>query len=123
MGEETSEEHKPVFFFYDDEGFVNISYDFTIASNSEDGGCMLTTTTLNFVDDAKVTPSQLASQKWSMAWDAFLPEEFAARETLDEHGVETRKWEKVTDLRITVVHGLSDAEPSMALALRRLDKR
>ena len=61
-----------------------------------------------------LAPTQLSSDQWISAKVATLEPQFtSARE-------EGSAWVDVPDMRITAVHGLHDAEPSMAAALRQL---
>ena len=66
-----------------------------------------------------LAPTQLASNQWKSTVITTLGPQFAsapARYT----GVVPGVWVDVPDMRGTVLHGLDDAEPAMAAALRQL---
>jgi hypothetical protein len=60
-------------------------------------------------------PTQLLSNKWKSAKSATLGPQFASA-----GGTEENPWVEVPDMRVTAVHGLDDAVPAMAAALRQL---
>ena len=71
-----------------------------------------------------LSPTQLLSNNWMSNQYATLGPQFAsaAQVSSDPEHIETEMgvWVKVPDMRVTAVHGLDDAEPAMAAALRHL---
>ena len=77
----------------------------------------------NSVENSDVmAPTQLLSNKWESNKSATLGPQYtsaAARYTA-AGGTDEEPWVEVPDMRVTAVHGLDDAEPAMAAALRQL---
>jgi len=63
-----------------------------------------------------LAPTQLLSNKWKSHKFATLGPQF----TSAPHSGTGAAWVDVPDMRVTAVHGLDDAEPTMAAALRQL---
>jgi len=64
--------------------------------------------------------NQLLSNKWMSSVYATLGPQFtSAPQYASGAGVQAT-WVTVPDMRVTAVHGLDDAEPAMAAALRHL---
>jgi len=75
----------------------------------------------NMVETPKVlAPTQLRSNKWSSHKAATLGPQFTSAPQYDSNNGIQAIWVDVPDMRITAVHGLDDAEPAMAAALRQL---
>ena len=62
-----------------------------------------------------LAPTQLLSSKWRSAEAVTLGPQFTSA-----GGTEDNCWVDVPGMRVTAVHGLDDAEPAMAAALRQL---
>ena len=62
-----------------------------------------------------LAPTQLRSNKWQSDETATLGPQYTSA-----GGTEEDPWVDVPDMRVTAVHGLDDAEPAMAAALRQL---
>jgi len=62
-----------------------------------------------------LAPTQLLSKKWKSNKTVTLGPQYTSAGGTDEN-----PWVEVPDMRVTVVHGLDDAEPAMAAALRQL---
>ena len=63
-----------------------------------------------------MAPTQLLSNKWKSNQHATLGPQFTSAIGTDE----SQPWVPVPDMHVTAVHGLDDAEPAMATALRQL---
>jgi len=63
-----------------------------------------------------LAPTQLPSDKWRSFKSATLGPQFASAPHIGTGAA----WVEVPDMRVTAVHGLDDAEPTMAAALRQL---
>ena len=65
-------------------------------------------------------PTQLLSNKWMSSKKATLGPQFTSAPKYASAAGNRAFWVDVPDMRITAVHGLDDAEPAMAAALRQL---
>ena len=66
-----------------------------------------------------LAPTQLLSNKWCSSKDATLEPQFTSAPQFDNADL-VGAWVDVPGMRIAAVHGLDDAEPAMAAALRQL---
>jgi len=67
------------------------------------------------VDPEVLAPTLLPTNSWWSSKRATLEPQYTSAGGIDEYD-----WVRVPDMRITAVHGLADAEPAMAAALRHL---
>jgi len=66
-------------------------------------------------------PTQLLSNEWESEESATLGPQFtSAPKYASDDADDPASWVDVPDMRVTAVHGLDDAEPAMAAALRQL---
>ena len=65
-------------------------------------------------------PTQLRSDEWMSHKCATLGPQHTSAPQSERSPAGVRVWVDVPDMRITAVHGLDDAEPAMAAALRQL---
>ena len=65
-------------------------------------------------------PSQLLSNEWRSVRGATLGAQYTSALKYDSTDGVRAIWVDVPDMRVTAVHGLDDAEPAMAAALRHL---
>jgi hypothetical protein len=67
-----------------------------------------------------LAPTQVLSNKWRSVTYATLGPQFTSAPKYDSGAGVRAVWVNVPDMRVTAVHGLDDAEPAMAAALRQL---
>jgi len=103
------------FMYRDGEGKMWISTDANCAAGKA-GGLIYNTSTADEPGRPEVrAPTQLPSKTWmSNKYATLGPQLTTALATTD------KRWVEVPGMRINAVHGLDDAEPAMAAALRQL---
>jgi hypothetical protein len=69
----------------------------------------------NAQDSTVMVPTQLLRNRWRSNMISTLGPQFTSA-----GGTEENRWVWVPDMRVAAVHGLDDAEPAMAAALRHL---
>ena len=99
------------FMWRDGQGQMMISNEANWAAGNSAGVIYNTVGSLDVL-----APTQLLSNNWKSNQQAALGPEFTSAIGTDE----SQPWVPVPDMHVTAVHGMDDAEPAMAAALRQL---